>query len=454
MLRSNIIYIPVEVAKRELVGKVFLATRLSNKGHTVVLFRSDVFDKYGWPSPGIYIGKNCFRTELPYKTAYYKRMKKSGISIWYLDEEGGVYAGQGVEDWQKRLKTRFDPNTLDNNDKILCWGKWQEKFVKDQNPKAETLAVGSPNFDVFDNRYREYFRDYDLVQTDNQDGYVLINTRFSMTNGLSPLEDQLSPDSPVSKLMDDQQLSETALTIGALQYLISKLILKLAQTFSDKRFLIRPHPAENPNFYLSVFRGFENVSVCWNGDAGSWIRRSSVVIHNGCTTALQAALAHKPVISYLPIEEPKASEFKLPNTIGRVCHSEEEVIEYLKNPFEKIDPSPNISDTIYGTESIERISEMLESVQTAKCNSEKRKEVISKIIKITKYNNSYDTMRKIYGKISKKAEARIEKEEKKFDFGFFSQTGDIHEIAESAYRADTNCIEFERTCYVFYPKYE
>lgn len=449
--QGSVIFLPLEVCRRELVGKVFLATYLAKQGHTVILFQSDFFDRYGWPASGIYIGKNCFRTEVPYKTEHYEKMKNVGVSVWYLDEEGGVYAGQDSRDWTKRLKLRLDAKTLGPKDKILCWGKWQAEVFKEQAPEAEVLVTGSPNFDVFDPKYKEFFLDYDLKQTEGEEDYVLVNTRFSLTNGFIKLTDHLTGCGPSSKLLDSYQFAEIALTVGTLQYMMSKLVLKLARVFPNKRFIVRPHPAEDPSFYIAVFRGMDNVAVRWSGCVGSWIRRSSVLIHNGCTTALQAHLALKPVITYIPIEEPKDSEMKLPNSIGLICRSEDDVIASLISVPTLTEANRGIGDTVDGQRSIERIADLVHCSGLRACSRSHRGNILRIVLRHHIRNRIKQIVRETGAKFIKNLRERIEKEEKQFDRDFYATTIGLHAIANRAFSADTRIKEYPGSCYAIFP---
>ena len=149
----TVFYLPIEHSTRELTAKVFLANRLAQEAHIPIIFRSDILDTTGWPSAGVYIGKNCFRTEWPYSLKYYKKMKSSGVDLWHLDEEGGILYGRDEEEWKKRIATRVDPTSLDSNDKILTWGEWQAESFSSKKPTAEIRIVGSPLFDLFQKKY-------------------------------------------------------------------------------------------------------------------------------------------------------------------------------------------------------------------------------------------------------------------------------------------------------------
>lgn len=77
-------------------------------------------------------------------------------------------------------------------------------------------------------------------------------------------------------------------------------IKELYDTFSDYCIVIHPHPSENVSFYAHAFSAFPNAEVTNEGNVLSWIRGSALVIHSNCTTGIEAALAHRPVINFLP----------------------------------------------------------------------------------------------------------------------------------------------------------
>ena len=76
---KSFIYLPVEVSRRELCSKTMLAYKLAGYGISTIIFEHTYFDRHGWKYPGIYIGKNFFRTEFPHDTKYYKVMKENNI---------------------------------------------------------------------------------------------------------------------------------------------------------------------------------------------------------------------------------------------------------------------------------------------------------------------------------------------------------------------------------------
>jgi len=53
-------------------------------------------------------------------------------------------------------------------------------------------------------------------------------------------------------------------------------------------------------FYRQAFTTQKNVQVIREGNVLSWIRAAALVVHNGSTSGVEAVLAGRPVLNYLP----------------------------------------------------------------------------------------------------------------------------------------------------------
>ena len=77
---------------------------------------------------------------------------------------------------------------------------------------------------------------------------------------------------------------------------------------------MRPHPAENEKIWKILLSNIPNVSVIRKDGISHWVENAFAILHNGCTTALEASISQKPVITYSPF---KASyDRKLANDLG------------------------------------------------------------------------------------------------------------------------------------------
>jgi hypothetical protein len=78
-----------------------------------------------------------------------------------------------------------------------------------------------------------------------------------------------------------------------------RLIPLLEQTFPALNIVVRPHPSENHKIYHDIAATCERVKVASEGNVIPWLLASKTMVHNGCTTGLEAYVLGIPAISYL-----------------------------------------------------------------------------------------------------------------------------------------------------------
>lgn len=444
-----IIYLPVETSRREMVAKVFTATMLASKGYPVAVFKRDFFDANGWPGPGVYIGKNCFKFSGFGNEKYYDRMKQEGIRVWHLDEEGGVYPGNSESEWRKLLLRRLNPAALQDNDKILTWGQWQQEAFLELDPKCPVCVTGSPNFDVCRPAYSQALAAFDEIETDGRKNYILVNTRCALSNGLISITGHLEEDSQVSQHFDQRSLRHWISESGMLQFSFISLVQKLSESLPDDEIVLRPHPAEDPNLYRQLLEGFANVSVEWRGDAASWIRRCRALIHNGCTTAIQAQIAEKPVITYLPISGADGLSPGLPNLIGEKCRSVSAVMEALESTPTAGDHEA-LSRTISKTEAIKEIVAMVERECAPPVGGDVLDQVVANVQKASRRGKFLHGRKRLKRQLLRKKVSKSKG--KKFDAGFFGRASELYSAARRHLGCEVEFLTPHAECYLFMPR--
>lgn len=292
------IFLPVEVTKRDLIGKTLLGCYLASKDHEVTIFEHTFFDRYLWLKNSIYIGKNCFRTEVPHDPKYYNKMKKNKIRVFFLDDEGGIYPGKNLTEYNEALERRLDYKILNKDDKIFTWGDYQKNYYLSKKTKAKVVSTGYPSFVYLKKKYHNIFKNLDLKITNNQSDYVLITTRFGEANPLKKFDYYIGENSGSTNSINDKlnHLKEKSIL---LPYFIEAIHL-LSIKYPDLKFIIRPHPEESNEIYEVFFSKHDNVLVTNYGPVESWIRSAMLVLSYGCTTLLQSEIAEKKVINYEP----------------------------------------------------------------------------------------------------------------------------------------------------------
>jgi surface carbohydrate biosynthesis protein len=373
-------------------------------------------------------------------------MKAAGLRIWHLDEEGGVFAGRDEADWAKSLAIRLDPRVLGPDDKVLTWGEWQNEFYRSFKPSAEVCTTGSPNFDVYQEKYLKALRSADRAYTEGRDGFILINTRFCFANAVNLFGARhFVHHKLLSQLADLRLRLDRLADDGIILYQFIGLISALSDRYPDREIVVRPHPAENPTTYSDIFAFSKNVTVSSAGDIGPWIRRCSHLVHNGCTTAIQADIAGKPVITFVPAED-DSSNAALPNRVGVMARTFEEVIALIDQG-----PSgprqPEWRRTISNLDSIEAIAGKLKSDTQSPQGQSSVPQVRRKV---TAFDLN-EAARSVARLASPKRRRQFSQNMIKFDRPFFASLPELGQAAAAYYGVDVSIERLSRYCFAFTP---
>jgi hypothetical protein len=74
---------------------------------------------------------------------------------------------------------------------------------------------------------------------------------------------------------------------------------------------------------------YNNVQVIYQGNVLAWLKAAKGVIHNGCTTGIEAFIVKVPAIAYRPVTA-KAYDLDLPNSLSYECFDFEELCHTLE----------------------------------------------------------------------------------------------------------------------------
>ena len=110
-----------------------------------------------------------------------------------------------------------------------------------------------------------------------------------------------------------------------------EMIPALDQAYPDHTIIIRPHPTENPQVYIDIANECQRVKVTNEGNVVPWLMATDVVIHNGCTTGVEAYMMEVPAISYRARinEKYDLGFYRLPNLISHQCFDIDQLQETL-----------------------------------------------------------------------------------------------------------------------------
>jgi len=311
-MRSNIL-LPIEIENRELDYKLLLAVFFSEK-NTVYLGQHDyLYSVSKFMTGGIYLGKNQFSI---YPDGSWRvrhdKLKKNGFSVIHLDEEGIFWGDE--ENHRQRLNRRMDVDQITNNDYICTWGSFQkEHYQHETKALSDNIVVtGNPRFSLLTDKYKGIYQESVDELKAKYKNFILIPTAFGLFNNFLGHNDSFSKRRLFSNKYNVEdylrQIDEWNYSGKTLCEFI-KMITHLSHEYQDLNIVVRPHPSENIDIYNSAFSNFDNVFVEYSGEIQPWILASNVLIHDGCTTALEAYIANTPVINFQPFNDVKTNTF-------------------------------------------------------------------------------------------------------------------------------------------------
>ncbi len=330
--KHNILF-PIETINRELDSRLFLAGMFVNPSRRIVLGNMHRLNRLlDGLDCGLYLGKHIFyRKSDPLR--FYRQLKQRNIKLVYLQEEGAIFAG-GEEEWHVELDRQYDTDLkwLTPEDWICNWGDFQNKHYQQKMPAhgGRTVATGHPRFDLYKPKYRSFYEADVRALQDRYGRYVLLNTNLAFANNSRGLKDTFGPHygylsaDPLKRLgLVEWWAHHTRVLAGMVT-----LMHRISVTHPDINIVVRPHPSEDLGFYQTVLGNVPNIHVIHSGPVGPWIMGAEALIHDGCTTAVEAYFCETPIINYKSIVN-RDLDLVIPDELGLQCKSQDQVLEAL-----------------------------------------------------------------------------------------------------------------------------
>ncbi len=317
------IILPVEISRRELLSRVHLAVEAVARGHAVVIGDVKSIKKnLGKFSSGVYVIKDFYEI----RAREILNAKAKGFMAVGWDEEGLIRISE------KAYLTKVSKTTLSALDMVYAWGNSDAEILRRVcDDPAKVKVVGNPRMDLLNNTKKNLFAQEVKAIKNKVGRYILFNSSFSMYNSLlsqGEVEEKIrrvTKNDPASFTARVEMQRKFEADSIALFIECAKAIL--ASTLVDT-VVIRPHPVERKDFWLEAFKDFGNVIVSNEGNALPWLVGAEAVVHNSCTTGLEAFLLGQRVI--VLGGDPPHWDFCLPNSVGERCMDVESFLSCLK----------------------------------------------------------------------------------------------------------------------------
>ena len=330
--------VPVENQVRELDPKLLLACIAARRGLTVIIGSHREIDLRISSLPqGLYLNKSMTDRNLK----MFRIMENLGHKILTWDEEALVHLP--AETYYSR---RLSPVAIRYNSHLFAWGEDNAELWR-QYPDLPTdmpiHVTGNPRSDMLRPELRSFYDPEAEEIRKTYGNFILVNTNFNHVNAFFPAQNLFRP---VKKAGEKPQFGKAAVGMSreyaeglrdhklAVFKTFKQLIPTLDRAFTDHTIIVRPHPTENQQVYKDIASDCQRVKVTNEGNVVPWLMATDVVIHNGCTTGVEAYMMGVPAVSYrAKIDETYDMGFyRLPNLISHQCFD----VDHLQETLGKI----------------------------------------------------------------------------------------------------------------------
>lgn len=317
--------IPVENQVRELDAKLLLACVAVERGLMSVIgpkreveFRIASFPRSIFLSKSLRIGNRKF-----FPTA-----RKLGHEIVAWDEEALVHLPAEIY-----FSRRLSPKGMVNVSHLFAWGEDNAALWR-QYPnlpfEIPIHVTGNPRNDLLRAEIRSFYADDVRLIRQKYRNFVLINTNFNHVNAFHPEQNLLrtpkaTGEAPLFGQAARGMPHDYAMGLHQHKQAVFEdfleMIPAIESAFPQFDLVVRPHPTENIAIYSKIASRCRRVHVTNTGNVVPWLMATRALIHNGCTTGVEAYVMRVPAISYRSTVNDLYDDgfYQLPNRLSHQC---------------------------------------------------------------------------------------------------------------------------------------
>lgn len=330
--------IPVESQWREFDAKLLLACIAAARGYPVLIGPNrEIESRIASFPKGIYF---AYRMKSG-NAKFFRILAKLGHQVVAWDEEALVHLPP-----EMYYSRRLSPDAFQLVSHLFAWGKDNVDLWRRYRHLPSDVPIhvtGHPRADLLRPELSGFYRQEAEALQDQYGKFILVNTNFKHVNAFYPFQNLFQP---VSNAGATPKFGRSAVGMTfeyakgfeelkkALFEDFQRLIPALNQAFPDNTIIVRPHPVEDQKVYQRIAAQAKQVHVTNEGNVVLWLMAAKALIHNGCTTGVEAYLMGVPAISYRATVNDYYDDgfYRLPNRLSHQCFNFEE----LRNTLTKI----------------------------------------------------------------------------------------------------------------------
>ncbi len=328
--------IPIENLVRELDAKLVLAILASRRNFTSFIgSRLEIDFRIASFPRSIYLSKSMTARSLK----MFRIMTMLGHHITAWDEEALIHPPDRVY-----FSRRMSPESIKYVSELFAWGEENAELWRRYPHLPEEIKIhltGNPRGDMLRPELRGVFSEEAKELQKEHGRFLLINTNFSFVNPFFPEQGLLRMDrldthgkpsyGRAAVGMDREFVERLYRHKSDVFASFKKMIPVLNKSFPELTIIVRPHPVENPEVYHLIANQSPGIKVINEGNVIPWLLAAVAVIHNGCTTGVEAYMLEVPAVSYQAAgdRDLDRSFYHLPNYLSHQCFSLDELLETL-----------------------------------------------------------------------------------------------------------------------------
>jgi len=334
--KKPVLLMPVENQVRELDARLLLACVAARRGLTSIIGpKRDIESRIASFPRGIFLSKSLRVA----KRKTFPLARKLGHEIVSWDEEALVHLPP-----ETYFTRRLPRKGLEHVSHLFAWGEDNAELWR-QYPKLPAgmpiHVTGNPRGDLLRPEMQAFY-DEDSEKIRNTYGdFILINTNFNHVNAFYPEQNLFQP---VKEQGEEARFGQAARGMTreyaeglrdhkqAIFEQFQKMIPDLEKAFPDDNIVVRPHPTENQEIYHRIAAQCKRVRVTNEGNVVPWLMAARVLLHNGCTTGVEAYAMGVPSISYRATvnDDYDLGFYRLSNGLSHQCFDFTELQHTLK----------------------------------------------------------------------------------------------------------------------------
>jgi surface carbohydrate biosynthesis protein len=253
---------------------------------------------------------------------------KYGHEIITWDEEALVHLPP-----ETYFSRRLHPAAIRYVSHLFAWGEENAELWRQypELPRGIPIHVtGNPRSDMLRTQMHPYYA-ADVAAIRREFGnFILVNTNFNHVNAFGA---DMNLFKPARRPGERPRFGRAARGMSreyaeglrdhkqAVMADFERMIPLLEDSFPEVTVVVRPHPTESHDVYRRLAEGCRRVRVTNQGNVVPWLLSARALIHNGCTTGVEAFELGVPALSYRATVNDTYDNgfYRLPNAVSHNC---------------------------------------------------------------------------------------------------------------------------------------